>query len=325
MHMEEQIKKLELREDGFIEVTLKRVKDFDDYVFAQIAKDVRCLACIRDPKSKLKVFYDRKGYLDVLTYLQGHMFEREELLEFLIYLFEHMIQANTQKPVCLQSDLVFLSYDGGVLKFLALPLTMDKWVFQSEQSKQFLKELIIEIRTKDGYECIGLLVEMAKEEEVAFPLLLQGLLHLQQQHQRKLPWYKKWIRQKEKEVYQVQGLPKPIPVLEQPVEECLDMETMVLFGMDQTLCFVDQRQKQCFPILNEVYQIGRSNVNHLCINDSFISAHHATFYKATARLKDHDSSNGTFVNGERITEVTLVHGDIVSFANHEFRYQERME
>lgn len=323
--MEEQIKKLEKREDGFIEVTLKRLKDFDEYVFAQLCKDPSCLLCIRDPKNRTKLFYDSKGYLDLQTYLKGHLFEKEELLEFLMYLFEHLIQANTQKPVYLQSDLIFLSYDAGILKFLALPLTMDKWIFQSEQSKSFLRELVEEVRSREGYACIGLLVEGIKKKEIAFPALLQELLHLQGQQKKKMPWYARWLPTQQKEVFQVLGLPKPQPLLPPALPESIFMETMVLFGSEFTPCFMNTLSLQRYPMTSESFTIGRSKENDLCLTDQFISLKHATFYPQTGILLDHDSSNGTFVNQERIQQAALKHGDRVSFAQQEFTYLHQEE
>ena len=61
--MIDKIKKIEFREDGFIEVHLKRIKDFDDYLYQQILNDVNCLPCIRDPKYRSRLYFDSKGYV----------------------------------------------------------------------------------------------------------------------------------------------------------------------------------------------------------------------------------------------------------------------
>lgn len=323
--MEEQIKKLEVREDGFLEVTLKKVKDFDEYVFALLNKDAHCLSCIRDHKSKLKFYYDTKGYLDLLAYLHAHRFEKKEGLDFLIYLFEHLVGTNTNKPVYLQSNYIFLSYDGGILKFLVLPLTMDKWVFQSEQSMLFIKELIENLKIENGYEIIGFLVEELIQKTVSLPNILQGLHHFKTQQQEKKPWYAQFFKSKE-EVFTVRDLPVPKREIIQPIpEEEVLMETMMLFSMAEETAFLAIANKQLYPIRKQTFTIGRDHDNDLMIADSFISGKHAIYQKETGILQDLNSSNGTFVNQERITTKKLKDGDLVSFAacEYEFRQPER--
>lgn len=321
--MEEEIKKLEKRDDGFVEVILKKAKDFDEYVLAQMCKDTSCLNVIRDPNSKVKFYYDTNGYLDLLSYLEMHRFEEDEALKFLIYLFEHLVRTNTNKPVVLQSDLIYLSYDGGILKFMALPLTMDKWVFQSEQSKLFLKELIGVLKGENLYAISGFLVEQLKGKEVSLPNVLQGLHKLSDVSKPKEPWYARFLPKKPEKEFMVSGLPKPVIVQQphSPIQEELFMETMVLFARDDQSTFIDQKTKAMYVVQKDVYQIGRDKSNDLCINDTFVSGKHAMFDSKSNILSDLGSSNGTFVNHEKIDKRLLVHGDIVSFANHDFQFQ----
>ena len=44
--MDAMLKHMEVRDDGFLEVILKRAKDFDEYIFQQIHKDERCFVCV---------------------------------------------------------------------------------------------------------------------------------------------------------------------------------------------------------------------------------------------------------------------------------------
>lgn len=66
---------------------------------------------------------------------------------------------------------------------------------------------------------------------------------------------------------------------------------------------------------SDVVTIGRGVDNNLVIGEQSVSLHHATFSKTSGRfwLTDLGSSNGTYVNGRRITETTIEIGDIVSF------------
>ena len=74
--------------------------------------------------------------------------------------------------------------------------------------------------------------------------------------------------------------------------------------------------------LSEVVTVGRGLDNSLVIGDQSVSQHHATLSLVNGRhwLKDLGSSNGTYVNGRRITEATVVAGDLVNFgqAQREF-------
>ncbi len=61
-------------------------------------------------------------------------------------------------------------------------------------------------------------------------------------------------------------------------------------------------------------KVGRANDNEIKLkNDSSVSAHHAVLlpHRDQWVVKDAQSSNGTYVNDERITEKLLQHGDTV--------------
>jgi DNA-binding NtrC family response regulator len=62
-------------------------------------------------------------------------------------------------------------------------------------------------------------------------------------------------------------------------------------------------------------QIGREVVRGVSLDDARVSRHHATVVASTSgnlRIVDHDSKNGTFVNGARVTESPLASGDVIS-------------
>ena len=65
-------------------------------------------------------------------------------------------------------------------------------------------------------------------------------------------------------------------------------------------------------------RIGRNNDNDAVIDDSSVSRYHATLIleNGVYILSDNNSSNGSFVNGSRITnEIELKENDIVKFGN----------
>ncbi len=68
--------------------------------------------------------------------------------------------------------------------------------------------------------------------------------------------------------------------------------------------------------------IGRTPDNDIRIDTEFISRHHAVILMSGTMtvLEDLNSTNGTFVNGERISRCTLRAGDRVTIGKSEFRY-----
>ncbi|HYK67124.1 MAG TPA: cytochrome P450, partial [Streptosporangiaceae bacterium] len=68
-------------------------------------------------------------------------------------------------------------------------------------------------------------------------------------------------------------------------------------------------------------RIGRAPDNDLVVTHAPVSWHHAELRNeaGACRIVDLGSSNGTFVNGEPVTDAVLSEGDIVSFGSSAFR------
>lgn len=84
------------------------------------------------------------------------------------------------------------------------------------------------------------------------------------------------------------------------------MPKLILYpGKDQTFTY---------PIEKSEVTLGRASENDLSLPDKSISRKHAVLRKTLRGylLKDLESYNGTFINGSRITEHILKHGDRVS-------------
>jgi len=68
----------------------------------------------------------------------------------------------------------------------------------------------------------------------------------------------------------------------------------------------------------QTFNIGRNTSNNLVLDDKMVSRQHAQLIvldNGQVIIKDLGSSNGTFVNGNKITECTLKAGDIVKCGN----------
>lgn len=66
-------------------------------------------------------------------------------------------------------------------------------------------------------------------------------------------------------------------------------------------------------------RIGRSETNEVIINDAFVSRVHAllVWTPGGVQIRDSNSSNGTFVNGARISRASLRQNDVVIVGNTE--------
>lgn len=75
-----------------------------------------------------------------------------------------------------------------------------------------------------------------------------------------------------------------------------------------------------FIFADEKFSIGRSSDNFIVLTETSVSSTHAQIRKVEAgwKLMNLLSSNGTFVNGEKVTEKIIVPGDRVAFAEAEF-------
>ncbi len=67
-----------------------------------------------------------------------------------------------------------------------------------------------------------------------------------------------------------------------------------------------------------ILAIGRAADNDVRIEDHTVSGHHAkivTFFNASY-IEDLGSTNGTFVNGQRVTKRTLNPNDVIQIGHH---------
>ncbi len=79
-----------------------------------------------------------------------------------------------------------------------------------------------------------------------------------------------------------------------------------------------------FPLdQSQSLRIGRDSTNSVVLNDASVSRSHAEIFVqgGIARIRDFGSSNGTFVNGMRVTESALYDGQSVRIGSVGFTYR----
>jgi len=75
------------------------------------------------------------------------------------------------------------------------------------------------------------------------------------------------------------------------------------------------------PITSLPFRVGRSPGLELTLHSQAVSTEHAEIYagEASLRVRDLNSTNGTFINRRRITDGAIRDGDVLHFADFEFR------
>jgi pSer/pThr/pTyr-binding forkhead associated (FHA) protein len=70
--------------------------------------------------------------------------------------------------------------------------------------------------------------------------------------------------------------------------------------------------------------IGRSEHNDIAIGSRFISRHHALIVRhgRSTFLMDLNSTNGTFVNSQRVSNHVLVDNDIITIGHHRIKFSD---
>lgn len=89
--------------------------------------------------------------------------------------------------------------------------------------------------------------------------------------------------------------------------------------MPQLQIFLSEDNQISHDLNEEKVTVGRFADNTLQIEDSSVSSHHAELFFEGDKyhLHDLDSTNGTFVNGEQVTDAILQQGDEVRFGRIE--------
>ncbi len=77
-----------------------------------------------------------------------------------------------------------------------------------------------------------------------------------------------------------------------------------------------------FPLDQDIMTLGRMPGNDVILEDTVVSGHHAKIITVhgTSILEDLNSTNGTYVNGQRVKKCVLKNGDILSLARSKMRY-----
>lgn len=95
--------------------------------------------------------------------------------------------------------------------------------------------------------------------------------------------------------------------------------------MAKLIISINGQTIQEYPLEQGRVTIGRNSINDLVLNEPVVSGEHAALQLGNMgpTITDLSSTNGTFVNGERIKKISLHHNDVIAIGNHELRYVDK--
>ncbi len=92
--------------------------------------------------------------------------------------------------------------------------------------------------------------------------------------------------------------------------------------MAKLIVISGEMKDRVFEFTDEKISVGRLPENKIQLDDHAVSSYHAEFTLKGEDyvLRDLNSTNGTRVNGQRIVETRLSHGDMIHFGHFQLQY-----
>ncbi|MGN0038360.1 MAG: FhaA domain-containing protein [Coriobacteriales bacterium] len=130
--------------------------------------------------------------------------------------------------------------------------------------------------------------------------------------------------------------PAPEPELEsepqlqpEPAASPADAEATVLFShatapTGARVCLYDYETDRRYPLADKLVTLGRGSANDITISDPGMSRRHAELLwnGELWMVRDCDSTNGTYLNGEPVTQHILIDGDVIECGTTRLEFKE---
>ena len=128
-------------------------------------------------------------------------------------------------------------------------------------------------------------------------------------------------------VQAVQAIRPPAPSAPEAAAALLSSQATVVHSSGAGIFLVLEASGQRLPLLGPL-TIGRDKEDDLYLDDTEVSRKHAVIEPTVGgwQLRDLNSSNGTWLNGKRLTAPTpLAEGDVITFGKTRVRVKKRQE
>ncbi|MCK5639191.1 MAG: FHA domain-containing protein, partial [Gammaproteobacteria bacterium] len=94
--------------------------------------------------------------------------------------------------------------------------------------------------------------------------------------------------------------------------------------MAKLVTTLDDDSVREYPLDKGCIAVGRHEDNDIRLDNHTVSNHHADILvHQNVYLEDCKSTNGTYLNGRRITRGRLKHGDMIHFGKQQFKFVDR--
>lgn len=307
------------RDSNNILVELNKKECLDIEIFQRMANDCFCLQCVLQDKEKARILYSIQNKVSLHDFISQYVFEKEEGYQFLIHLMESAIAINRNKPVYFHPKAIFLDEHGENFYFMVIPISLQEWMFTTDQIKEWIEYLYKNIQTTTAFEIPGYLIRFLNCKEFSLPNLILGLKNLQQlYHPKRFSFLKK----KKEPSFRVQEAIHPL-YIEEIKEEVSDNHTRILGMTMEEKAYVEIHHKMYE--LSETTLIGRSFGCDIQLKEEEVSLTHCKIVCENHRyyIQDLKSSNGTFLNGKRVQrKMRLKDGMEIQIANVKFVFHQ---
>lgn len=297
-------KQLTLSDDGYLMVELNAITDFDPFILQRINEQEHCLTCINDSYNQLLFYYDLSGYELLSDYLKYHEFGKE-VIDFVIELLQSYVSKRSSLPIIADLDYIYVRKDSSQFYFIALPLDYEVSK-QMHMHSDFIMKLLKQIKVDDYYS-YGVLTYLY-QDEINVTNYLNKLISME-----KFNWWKYLTTKTKPYLNDIRGGKQYV----RQAKRMIDVEhqdTCLLINEGYYLVSMDRINRYA---INKNLTIGRALDNDIIIENNHVSNHHASLSEDLV-LVDLHSSNGTKVNGEKITTMKLEVNDVISFANVQY-------
>ncbi|MDD7280854.1 FHA domain-containing protein [Floccifex sp.] len=308
------------RDQSSLIIELNKKESLDMDIFQRMANDQCCLNCVIKDKEKGIIMYSINNLVTLNDVLEQHSFENEEGYFFLIHLLEMAIAVNRNKPVYFHPDYIFFDEHIETVYFMVVPLGIEEWMFNKEQTKEWIEYLYRYLKTTTAFEIPGYLIRFISSPEFSLPNLILGLKNMQHRYYpRKFSFFKK---RKESSFR-----------IEESIHSSYQSKPVQMPSYDnatQVLGF--QKISSAYLEINEVHYelfettlIGRSYGCDIQLSDDAISLEHCKIVCENDRyyIQDLKSLNGTYLNEKKVQrKMRLKNGMIVRFANIEAMFHQ---
>ncbi len=295
---------------------LKDESWLDVDVFEKINIDQSCISAELRNKNRGIIEYYIDGYISLSDVFQQYKFQKSDGYVFLIQLLDHLIHANRNKPVLLDTDYIFVNPFGNIIKFIVVPIHVEQWILQQETTQEFIHSLAEQYLTTTTFEIPGYLLLLSKNQECTLPNVLQGLKSL-----KNVNYPKKILSSlfhKNDTEFKVQEAFQPLykeEVRQEMHKEVLTEKTQLIGTNNRQGAFLDL-DGQRYDLISEIMLVGRSMQCDIRLKDDAVSLKHAkiTYSQDRYYIQDLKSKNGTYLNEKKvIRKMRLREGMVVQF------------